>query len=56
VVYEELPGWEEDLSNIRSWKKLPVNARRYLVRLEKLVRVPIKIISVGSGREQTIFL
>ncbi len=56
VVYEEHPGWEEDLSGIRRWKDLPRNAKRYLKRLEELVGAPIKIISVGSEREETIFL
>lgn len=56
VVYEEHPGWEEDISRVRGWKGLPVNARAYLKRLEELVGAPIKIISVGSNRDETIFL
>lgn len=56
VIYEEHPGWEEDLSGIRRWKDLPPNAKRYLRRLEELVGAPIKTISVGSDREETIFL
>ena len=54
--YEEHPGWNEDLSRVRQWKKLPASARAYLRRLEELVGTPIKIISVGSEREQTIFV
>lgn len=56
VLYEEMPGWSEDLSGIRRWRDLPRRAQRYLKRIERLVGAPIKIISVGSGREQTIFL
>ena len=55
-VYDTLPGWREDLSGMRRWKELPQNARRYLKRLEELLATPIKIVSVGSKRAQTIFL
>jgi adenylosuccinate synthase len=53
-VYEELPGWKQDISGCRSWNELPENARRYFERIEKLIDVPIYIVSVGPGREQTI--
>lgn len=56
VIYEEHPGWEEDLTKVKRWKDLPKNARRYVKRLEVLVGVPIKVISVGSERKETIFL
>lgn len=56
VIYEELPGWEEDLSGVRRWKNLPQNARRYLRRLEELAEVPLRTISVGSERKETVFL
>ena len=55
-VYESHQGWEEDLTGCRSWKELPVNAKRYLRRLEALLGTPIRIVSVGSERSQTIFL
>ncbi|MBI2166741.1 MAG: adenylosuccinate synthase [Candidatus Omnitrophica bacterium] len=55
-IYEEHPGWDEDLSGIRRWKDLPRNAKRYLKRLEELLETPIQIVSVGSERQQTIFL
>lgn len=55
-VYEEHAGWKEDLSRVRKWKDLPENARRYLKRIETLLETPIRIISVGSERVQTIFL
>ena len=54
--YEELPGWTEPLTDIRSLDALPVNARRYVERIEALIGVPIKMISVGAGREETILI
>lgn len=54
-VYEELPGWKEDLSAVRSIDDLPLNARRYVERVAELVGIPIGTLSVGPGREQTIF-
>ncbi len=56
VVYEEHPGWTEDLRTVKQWKDLPRNAQRYLKRIESLIDVPIKTISVGSERKETIFL
>jgi adenylosuccinate synthase len=53
-VYEDLPGWKQDISGCRSWDELPENARRYFERIETLIGVPIGIVSVGPGREQTI--
>lgn len=55
-VYERLPGWEEDISGIRRFEDLPANVRAYLKRIEELTGVPVQIISVGPGREQTIIL
>lgn len=56
VLYEKHPGWDEDITHVRRWKDLPRNAKRYLERLAQLVGVPIKTVSVGSERQQTIFL
>ncbi|HEY2339393.1 MAG TPA: adenylosuccinate synthase [Steroidobacteraceae bacterium] len=55
-VYEELPGWRESTVGVTDYDALPENARRYLERLEALVRVPIDMISTGPEREQTIML
>lgn len=55
-VYESLPGWNEDIRDIRRREDLPENARRYLARVEELTETPIDIISVGPGREETIVL
>jgi adenylosuccinate synthase len=53
-IYEVLPGWPEDISDVRKLQDLPENAKNYLNRIEKLVETPIDIISVGPGREETI--
>lgn len=54
-LYEELDGWDEDISKIGSFKDLPVAARDYIAFLEEKVGVPITSISVGPGRESTFF-
>ena len=54
-VYETLPGWQMEISNVRRLSDLPANARRYLDRLGEIIGVPVEIISVGPDREQTIF-
>jgi adenylosuccinate synthase len=55
-VYEELPGWREPLSGIGRMEDLPAAARRYIARLEELVGIPVGILSIGPGREQTIVI
>jgi adenylosuccinate synthase len=55
-VYEDLPGWSERLSDVRNLDALPLNARRYVERVEQLLNVPVKMISVGAGREETILI
>jgi len=51
-----LSGWEDDLSQMRSFDDLPEKARDYLKTIEDMAETPIMLISVGPGREQTIFL
>ena len=53
-VYEELPGWDEDISGCRTFEELPVNAQAYIARLEELSKCRIQSIGVGPGREATI--
>ncbi|HEO70332.1 MAG TPA: adenylosuccinate synthase [Candidatus Hydrogenedentes bacterium] len=53
-VYEEWPGWREDISACTSWAELPENAQRYFSRISELLGVPVALISVGAGREETI--
>jgi len=55
-IYEEMPGWGEDISNARKFDQLPDRARDYLKRIEELMGVPFSFISVGPAREQTIEL
>ncbi|MCR4436603.1 MAG: adenylosuccinate synthase [Clostridiales bacterium] len=55
-VYEEFDGWDEDISNIRRFEDLPLNARKYLNRIQELVGVKIKLIGVGKDRSQTIIV
>jgi adenylosuccinate synthase len=53
-IYEELPGWSDDIRSARAMEDLPTPARRYVERIEELVEVPILLIGVGPGREETI--
>lgn len=53
-IYEELPGWTEDISGLRDFDDLPANAQAYVKRLEELSRCRISSIGVGPGREATI--
>lgn len=55
-IYEELPGWNEDITNCRSLEELPENARNYVNRISELVGVRVSTFSVGPGREQTNIL
>lgn len=54
-IYEELPGWTTPISDIRDYARLPLKTRRYIRRLEEICDCPVKLISVGPAREQTIF-
>ncbi len=53
-IYEELPGWWEDISTAREFDDLPAKARDYVLRLEELAGAHISCIGVGPGRDQTI--
>ncbi|WP_261303379.1 adenylosuccinate synthase [Paenibacillus andongensis] len=53
AVYEEMPGWTEDVSGARTLSDLPENARHYVERVSQLTGIPIAIFSVGRNREQT---
>ncbi|NPC94762.1 adenylosuccinate synthase [Bacillus sp. WMMC1349] len=52
-VYEEMPGWTEDITEAKSLSDLPENARHYLERVSQLTGIPISIFSVGPDRSQT---
>jgi adenylosuccinate synthase len=53
-VFEDFPGWEEPINDVRSLADLPENARRYVSAIEEHARVPIVLLSVGAERTQTI--
>ncbi|TDY51220.1 adenylosuccinate synthetase [Alicyclobacillus sacchari] len=53
-IYESLPGWHEDLSTCRQFDELPANARAFVEQIEAWVGIPIRYISVGPERAQTI--
>ena len=53
-IYEKLPGWKRDISSIRSFQDLPQNAKAYVERVEALVGIPVRMISVGPRREAVI--
>ena len=53
-IYEEMPGWWEDISGARTFEDLPANARAYVERLEELSGARISCIGVGPGRDETI--
>ena len=53
-VYEELPGWKEDLSGVRRRQDLPAAARSYLEGIETLAGIPIRLVTVGAERSQVV--
>jgi len=55
-IYEELDGWQESISGIRNFEKLPRGARNYMSRLEDLLSCPISLVSVGADRRQIILV
>ncbi|MEK4501491.1 adenylosuccinate synthase [Bacillus sp. FSL R12-0069] len=52
-VYEELPGWTEDITGVRSLDELPENARKYVERVSELTGIQLSMFSVGPDRNQT---
>ena len=55
-VYEQMPGWKEDITQVTSFEELPVNCQKYIQRISELIHCPVKMFSVGPDREQTIVL
>jgi adenylosuccinate synthase len=53
-VYQSLPGWKEDLRQIRKWEHLPLNARSYIEYIEQQIGLPIRSISVGPERSALV--
>lgn len=54
VVYESFPGWKENICNVKKFADLPVNAQKYITRLQELLGVPIEWIGTGPDRDATI--
>ena len=55
-IYEEMAGWKEDISEAKDISELPIQARKYLEKLEETTGVPIYTVSLGPSREKIIFL
>lgn len=55
-IYDELPGWDEDITHVTKFEDLPENAKNYLKRIEELTVTPLATVSVGPDREQTMIL
>lgn len=55
-IYEELPGWLEDIQHVKEFDQLPEKAKDYIAYLQNILKVPVKIISLGAKRSETIFL
>ena len=55
-IYEEMGGWSENISKAKDFKELPKNAQKYVGRVERLINIPIAIVSIGPERSQTLIL
>ncbi|TDD52594.1 adenylosuccinate synthase [Nonomuraea terrae] len=55
-IYEELPGWQDDITGAKSFEDLPRNAQAYVRALEEMSGAPISAIGVGPGRDQTLVI
>jgi adenylosuccinate synthase len=55
-VYEEMPGWQEDISNVKTFEELPEAAKNYLNKIKELAGVDLFLVAVGPRRDETIIL
>ncbi|MBI5521659.1 MAG: adenylosuccinate synthase [Desulfarculus sp.] len=55
-IYEDLEGWQEDITSVRRYQDLPAACRTYLERLVQVVGAPLAMVSVGADREATIMM
>ena len=53
-VYEDIPGWQQSTVGLKDYNALPVNAQRYLQRIEQICGVPVDVVSTGPERDETI--
>ncbi|KAG0227862.1 phosphoribosylaminoimidazole carboxylase ade2 [Actinomortierella wolfii] len=56
VVYETMPGWKTNISKCRKFEDLPVNAQKYIRRIEEICKVPVEWIGVGAGRDDMVVI
>lgn len=54
VIYQEFPGWEKDITEIKEYNDLPLNAKKYLDFIENFVNVPIKWVGTGPARDSMV--
>jgi len=54
-IYETVPGWDEDITEVNDFNDLPLNAQNFIVHIEEMTGKPVTIIGVGPKRNQTIF-
>jgi len=54
VIYEDMPGWKEDITKVRKFNQLPREARNYIKKIEKFTGLPVELIGVGPNRSQII--
>jgi len=54
IIYDELPGWKEDITKARKWSDLPKNAQRYIQKVEDFTNLPVELIGVGPGRKEIV--
>ena len=55
-VYVELPGWKEDITDVKSFNELPEAAKNYIRKIEELTGIKVAVMSVGPDRLQTVTL
>lgn len=55
-IYEELDGWDEDITKVQKYEDLPENCKKYLKRIEEIVKCKISVVSVGPDRTQNIHI
>lgn len=53
-LYQEVSGWDQDVSGMRTWDDLPPQAQEYIYAIEKIAGVPVRMVSVGPERDQVI--
>lgn len=53
-VYESFKGWSDDFAGVTSWEQLPAQAKAYVEGIERLVGVPVSVVSVGRSRAATL--